>query len=369
MIKRHLHQNIETQRLNGRVLADKIQLDLANLLQPAMSHRINNVLMRPGLAVVIVGERRDSKRYVEKKIDAAKQLGFHSEVHELSTTVDQTSVIHLIDSLNNNPIIDGILLQLPLPDHLDSDLIISHIDCDKDVDGLHPTNMGKLSINYRNQAVDSLNWIKTHQIMQQMISRSIHSDAPTVNTPTLIHLPCAARACFELLLDHSVDMKGKHCVILGRSPIVGLPMNLMLLQAHATVTNIDQFLPRDQMKSICQSADVIITAVGKAGLIDRECIKQGAVLLDVGINFVPIDAKHQAAEHHKSSVHEECLMNPKDAHDGLMLVGDVDFESCSGVARAISPVPGGIGPLTVAMLMENTAFGFVQRFCNSFMTK
>ena len=242
----------------------------------------------PGLAVVLVGDDPASKVYVRNKEKACLETGFHSEVHRLPAETTQDELLALIDRLNGDPAIHGILVQLPLPKHIDEKAVIGAIRPDKDVDGFHPVNTGNLVIGD-----DSL-------------------------------LPCTPAGCIELLKRSGIAIAGKRAVVIGRSNIVGKPAALLLLREHATVTICHSRTAN--LEEIARQADILVVAIGKPKAIDARYVKPGAVVLDVGVNRLP---------------------------DGK-LAGDVDFESASEVAGWITPVPGGVGPMTITMLLRNT---------------
>jgi len=242
----------------------------------------------PGLAVVLVGDDPASKVYVGNKEKACQAMGFHSEVHRLPAETPQADLLALIERLNGDPAIHGILVQLPLPKHIDEKAVIDAIRVDKDVDGFHPVSTGNLMIGD-----DSL-------------------------------LPCTPAGCIELLKRTGIEIAGKHAVVIGRSNIVGKPAAMLLLREHATVTICHSRTAN--LEEIARQADILVVAIGKPKAIDARYVKPGAVVLDVGVNRLP---------------------------DGK-LAGDVDFESASEVARWITPVPGGVGPMTITMLLRNT---------------
>lgn len=241
----------------------------------------------PGLAVVLVGENPASKTYVRMKEKACARAGIYSEVHRLPAETGEREVLALVEKLNRDGKIHGILVQLPLPAHIDENKVIEAIAVAKDVDGFHPINAGRLLIGE-----DS-------------------------------YLPCTPYGIIELLAREGVDLKGKQAVVVGRSNIVGKPVALLLLREHATVT-ICHSRTRD-LAAVTRTADVLIVAVGRPEFIAGDMIKPGAVVIDVGINRV--DDK---------------------------LVGDVDFAAAAEVAGSITPVPGGVGPMTITMLLKNT---------------
>ena len=271
--------------IDGKVVASEIREGL-KLEVEAFKKEFGR---QPGLAVVIVGEDPASRTYVNNKKKGCAELGMYSEEHSLPDTTTQAELEELVRKLNRDPKIDGMLVQLPLPKHIDSDAVIGTIDPAKDVDGFHPINVGNLFIG-----------------------------RPCLRS-------CTPAGIMELIKRSGVDLTGKHAVVVGRSNIVGKPVSVMLLEKHATVT-ICHSRTRD-LAEVCRTADVLVAAVGKAGMIKGDWIKPGAVVIDVGTNKVEGSKK---------------------------LVGDVDFEAASQVAGWITPVPGGVGPMTITMLMYNT---------------
>ena len=255
--------------------------------------------VRPGLAVVLVGEDAASVVYVRSKEKACVEAGMHSVKIQLPATTSQDELLSVVNVLNNDSLVHGILVQMPLPKHLDPDAVIRSIDPRKDVDGFHPVNVGKLLIGERDGFVSC-----TPAGIQQMLVRS------------------------------NVETKGAECVIVGRSNIVGKPMAALLVQdspgGNATVT-VCHSRTRD-VAAHTRRADIVIAAAGRAGLITGDMLKPGAVVIDVGMNRI---ADESVARRYR-------------------LVGDVDFESASKVASKITPVPGGVGPMTIAMLLANT---------------
>ena len=240
-----------------------------------------------GLAVIIVGEDPASKVYVANKKKACENLGIISEEYALPETTTNEELLALIEELNNTPSINGILCQLPLPRHLDEKLIINSIDPEKDVDAFHPFNVGKIMIG------------------------------------DFYFLPCTPAGVMEMLKYENIEVEGKNCVVIGRSNIVGKPMNMLLLHQNGTVTVCHS--KTKNLKEICRNADILVAAVGRPKFVTEDMVKEVAVVIDVGINRV----------------------------DGK-LCGDVDFENVKNKASAITPVPGGVGPMTIAMLMQNT---------------
>jgi methylenetetrahydrofolate dehydrogenase (NADP+)/methenyltetrahydrofolate cyclohydrolase len=252
----------------------------------------------PGLAVVIVGEDPASQVYVRNKVKYAKEAGIHSYHHTLDANITEKQLISKIESLNNDPKVHGILVQLPLPDHIHERNVIATIDPKKDVDGFHVVNIGKLSAH--------------------------HDDAM---------IPCTPRGCMILLqsLQGTIlrpVLDGYHAVVLGRSNIVGKPVAQLLLQRNCTVTILHS--KSQKGVEICRQADIVISAMGRPQMIDADWIKPGAVVIDVGINRITEESGN------------------------TRLVGDIDFDSVKQVAAAITPVPGGVGPMTIACLLENT---------------
>ena len=242
----------------------------------------------PGLAVIIVGDDPASAVYVRNKKKGCEEVGFNSWVYEMSAKTTQEQLDDLVVKLNNDQSVDGILVQLPLPKHLDEKHVIELIDKDKDVDAFHPYNVGKITEgDYR-------------------------------------FLPCTPAGVMEILRYYNVDPSGKNCVVVGRSNIVGKPMALLLLHANGTVKICHSRTP--DLKGACREADILVCAIGKAKFFDGEYVKEGAVVIDVGIN----------------------------RDENGKLCGDVDFASVEGKASYITPVPGGVGPMTITMLLENT---------------
>jgi methylenetetrahydrofolate dehydrogenase (NADP+)/methenyltetrahydrofolate cyclohydrolase len=253
----------------------------------------------PGLAVVLVGDDPASEVYVRMKGKAADQAGFHSQQITLPGSTSEAHLLEVIDRLNNDERVHGILVQLPLPKHINKERILSAISVDKDVDGFHPVNAGRLAIG------------DTHVLA-----------------------PATPAGIIQMLLRSGFDPKGKHAVVVGRSTIVGKPVALLLLQdapgGNATVTIAHSRTP--DLASITRQADILIAAVGRAQMIKRDMVKPGAVVIDVGTNRV----------------------DDPGSKKGYKLVGDVAFDEVSEVAAAISPSPGGVGPMTITMLLANT---------------
>lgn len=270
--------------IDGKRISGEIRTELAEKTKAfETAHSIV-----PGLAVIIVGDDPASRVYVRNKHKACAEVGFYSEVHELPADTAQEQVIALIDRLNEQENIHGILVQLPLPKHLDEQTILLRIKPEKDVDAFHPYNVGKIMIGDYNV------------------------------------LPCTPAGVMQLLCRSGVSAAGKHCVVIGRSNIVGKPMAMLLLHDNGTVTVCHSRTP--DLKAQTLQADILVSAVGRAGFVTADMVKPGAVVIDVGIN--------------------------RNA-DGK-LCGDVDFDAVSEVASMITPVPGGVGPMTITMLLQNT---------------
>ncbi|MBN8528521.1 MAG: bifunctional methylenetetrahydrofolate dehydrogenase/methenyltetrahydrofolate cyclohydrolase FolD [Caulobacterales bacterium] len=254
--------------------------------------------LQPGLAVVIVGDDPASQVYVRSKGERTVEAGMYSETHRLPETTDQAQLLALVDRLNADPKIHGVLVQLPLPKHIDSDAVLDAIDPDKDVDGFHVVNAGRLA----------------------------------VGLPGLV--PCTPLGCLMLLKDQLGDLSGLNAVVVGRSNIVGKPMAQLLLAESCTVT-IAHSRTRD-LPALCRTADILVAAVGRPEMVRGDWIKPGATVIDVGINRVP-------------------SRDPEKAAAGkTRLVGDVAFDEAVQVAGRITPVPGGVGPMTIAVLLANT---------------
>lgn len=267
----------------------KVAADVRAEVKQKIETRLALGKRRPGLAVILIGSDPASQVYVNHKRKACAEVGIESRSYDLPSHTTQHELIELIDALNKDAAIDGILVQLPLPAHIDASLIIEQIDPSKDVDGFHPTNIGRL----------------------------------TLRIPGL--RPCTPYGVIRLLESVGETFKGRHAVIVGASNIVGRPMALELLLAGATISVCHRF-SGTQTADLVKQADIVVAAVGRPGLVKGEWIKPGATVIDVGINRLA---------------------------DGR-LVGDVEFEAASERAAYITPVPGGVGPMTVAMLMQNT---------------
>ncbi len=253
----------------------------------------------PGLATVLVGENPASQSYVKSKQKACALLGIQSFGYDLPADTSQEDLENLVRKLNADPKVNGILVQLPLPAGLDEERVLREIKIEKDVDGFHPINIGRLAQKGRDP----------------------------------LFVPCTPNGCMVLLEEAGVKLEGANAVVLGRSNIVGMPVALLLVRANATVTICHS--RTKNLKDVVRSADVLIAAIGKADFVKGDWVKPGAVVIDVGINRV------------------EDASKPK----GYRMVGDVDFDEVKEVASWITPVPGGVGPMTIAMLMRNTLKG------------
>ncbi len=276
--------------IRGPEVAEKIRGEISAEIEE-LQKKTGKV---PGLAVIIVGEDPASQTYVNNKEKTSKKLGFYSEVHRLPESTTQEELLEMVDKLNRDDNINGVLVQLPLPDHIEDEAVIHAIAPEKDVDGFHPLNVGHLMIGEK------------------------------------CFIPCTPHGVIKMLEHINYDLKGKNAVVIGRSNIVGKPVALLLLERHATVT-ITHSRTRD-LPGICSQADVLVVAAGKPEMVKGDWIKPGAVVIDVGIHR--IEGK---------------------------LTGDVEFESAEKVAGYISPVPGGVGPMTITMLMYNTVQSFKQK--------
>ena len=270
------------EHLDGKKLAQTIRNELKNDISALA---LSGVV--PGLAVILVGDDHASHAYVGMKAKACKEVGIYSITHEMPSSISQDEILSTIEMMNNNPHIHGILVQLPLPAHIDTTKVLQAITPSKDVDGFHPYNVGRLVAG-----LDSF-------------------------------VPCTPLGVMKLLDAYRIDVKGMNAVVVGASNIVGKPMASLLLNANATV-DICHIYTKD-LASHTRNADILCVGVGKAGLIREDMVKEGAIVIDIGINKV-----------------------------GDKLVGDVDYEAVAPKCSYITPVPGGVGPMTIAMLLSNT---------------
>ncbi|MBJ7555341.1 bifunctional methylenetetrahydrofolate dehydrogenase/methenyltetrahydrofolate cyclohydrolase FolD [Marinomonas spartinae] len=276
-----------TVMIDGKALADEIVQHVAQEVSAfKLKHKVT-----PGLAVVLVGDDPASAVYVRNKIKRTEQAGLQSIAHYLPAETTQQQLDELIDQLNRDDSVHGILVQLPLPAHLSESRVIEAISPEKDVDGFHPENVGKLVTG------------------QQVL------------------VPCTPLGCMIMLKRHIDDLSGKHAVVIGRSNIVGKPIANLLLQSHCTVTIVHS--RTQHIEEICRAADIVVAAVGQPLMVKEDWLKPNAVVIDVGINQISLNGKRK-------------------------LVGDVDYHDVFSKVSAITPVPGGVGPMTIACLMQNT---------------
>ncbi len=278
--------------IDGTEMARQIRADVAR----EVTERLQSGKPQPGLATVLVGDDPASHDYVRSKHKACDEVGIRSFGNELPATATQKEVEDLVRKLNGDPEVNGILVQLPLPKGLDEESILSLIDLSKDVDGFHPINVGRLAQKGRDP----------------------------------LFVPCTPAGCMVMLEKYCDKIEGKNAVVLGRSNIVGMPVALLLVRANATVTICHS--RSANLPDIIRKADILVTAVGRPEMVRGDWIKPGAVVIDVGINHVDDATKKR----------------------GYRLVGDVKFDEAIEVAGAITPVPGGVGPMTIAMLLKST---------------
>ena len=279
------------QLIDGKSLANKVQASVAAEVEQLKQEK--NIV--PGLAVILIGDDPASHAYVKMKAKACENVGFYSITHNMPDTISQDEIIATIKMMNDNPRIDGILVQLPLPKHVDTDKILEVIDPKKDVDGFHAYNVGRLVTN-----LDSF-------------------------------VACTPLGVMKMFEEYNIELEGKDVCVVGASNIVGKPMASLLLNANATVT-VTHIFTKD-LKAHTSTADIVVVGVGVPGLIKEDMVKEGAIVIDIGINRIA---------------------------DGS-LVGDVDFKNVSKKCSYITPVPGGVGPMTIAMLLSNTLKSAKQR--------
>ena len=296
---------METRILDGKKNAEKIKADVA-----AEAEILRGKGITPGLAAVLVGENPASQLYVNSKTRTCAELGMHSEKVELPSETNTEELLQEVNRLNRSDEVDGILIQLPLPAHIDEELILSAVDPDKDVDGFHPVNVGRLSIGEFTLA------------------------------------PCTPMGIMEMFRLEGIPLKGAEAVVVGRSNIVGKPMALLMLHQHATVT-LCHSRTKD-LAGVCRRADILIAAVGRAALVTEDYVKEGAVVVDVGMNRV--ETMEQVVDLFGEGSRRIEVFKKR----GSTLVGDVHPRAPMGIAAAVTPVPGGVGPLTIAHLMKNT---------------
>ena len=279
--------------IDGKLIASKVKEQVSIAVSD-----LNQKSIFPGLATIIVGNDAASSIYVKNKRKSAKEVGIESFQYELSENIQEKELLELINELNLNSDVDGILVQLPLPKHINSDLIIDSIDVNKDVDGFNVINAGKTFIGR-----DSV-------------------------------IPCTPLGCLLMLKSTKIELKGKNAVIIGRSNIVGKPMAQLLLNEDCTVTIVHS--KTFNIQALVKEADIVVAAVGSANLVKGSWIKKGAVVIDVGINRLKVEDKN-------------------------ILVGDINFNEVKDIASYITPVPGGVGPMTIACLLMNTVFQCAKR--------
>ncbi|MDD5405857.1 MAG: bifunctional methylenetetrahydrofolate dehydrogenase/methenyltetrahydrofolate cyclohydrolase FolD [Sulfurovaceae bacterium] len=279
------------QLIDGKSLANKIHTQVASKVSKLKEEK--NII--PGLAVILVGDNPASHAYVKMKAKACKEVGFYSIVHEMPSTITQEEILATIEMMNQNPRIDGILVQLPLPKHIDTTKILEVINPDKDVDGFHPYNVGRMVAG-----LDSF-------------------------------VACTPLGVMKMFEEYNIELQGKDICVVGASNIVGKPMANLLINANATVT-VTHIFTKD-LASHTRKADIVIVGTGVPKLIKKDMVKEGAIVIDIGINRL---------------------------EDGS-IVGDVDFDEVSPICSYITPVPGGVGPMTIAMLLSNTLDSATQR--------
>jgi len=287
-----LKANILDGKAISQTIKDEIKRDVERLTRDGQRH--------PHLVAILVGNNPASQTYVRHKMRACEYVGFSSTFKRLPDTVSEAKLLEKVQAFNEDEDVDGIIVQMPLPDHITSHRVTQAISPAKDVDGFHPVNVGLMTLNF----------------------------------PCL--MPATPSGILELLDRYNIPTKGKHCVVVGRSRIVGRPTSIMMSRGgkpgEATVTLCHKYTPPEDLKRLVPQADIVIVAVGKPGLITADMVKEGAVVIDVGINRVPSTK----------------------TKSGFRLCGDVDFEKVAEKASYITPVPGGVGPMTVAMLLRNT---------------
>ena len=279
--------------IDGREVSNKIKNELKNTIEK--DH------LTPGLGIILVGEREDSKVYVNMKKKACNKIGIRNIDFKLDEDVSEEEIIKTVEIMNNNSAIHGILIQLPLPKHINTYNVLSKVSIQKDVDGFHACSMGNLALN----------------------------------TDSNYFAPCTPEGCMELLRRYKIDVEGKNVVVIGKSNIVGMPLSLMLIYHEATVTVFH--IKTKDLKMHTRNADIIFCACGVPHLINKEYLKCDVVIVDIGINKIPINDE-----------------NNSDDKKNYKIVGDVDFEDVKDIVSAITPVPGGVGPMTIATLLKHT---------------
>ena len=285
-----------TTLINGKIIAQNLRNNLKKEIED-LKLKVGKV---PGLAVVQVGNVAASSVYVKAKTKSAKEVGIEVIDHHLPEETTEKELLEVVDTLNNQNNVNGILVQLPLPKHINEQVVLDSIHHDKDADGFHPLNVGKLSV-------------------------ASHNDENLL-------IPCTPYGCLIMLKGLGINLSGKDAVVIGRSNIVGKPMAQLLLKESCTVTIVHS--KTEDIQDICKKADILVAAIGKPEIVNKNWIKNGAIVIDVGINRIKINK------------------------DKSKLVGDVLFEDVKNKTFAISPVPGGVGPMTIACLLRNTFIAF-----------
>ncbi|ODV85016.1 hypothetical protein CANARDRAFT_8146 [[Candida] arabinofermentans NRRL YB-2248] len=280
--------------IDGKAISSELRNNITNEIKQLKSINEN---FQPKLIIIQVGERPDSSTYVRMKLKSSSEVGIDGSLIKLSNDISQDSLLEKIHDLNNDESVHGILIQLPLPSHLDEEKITNAVKQEKDIDGFSELNLAAI---FKKNAVAKF-------------------------------IPCTPKGIMYLLNHENVKIKNKNVVVCGRSDIVGGPLSKLLEKAGGTVTTVHSQTTSDQLKFYCQNADIIVSAVGIANFITGDLIKPGCVIIDVGTNYVPDDSKKS----------------------GQRMCGDVDFDSCLSKASKITPVPGGVGPMTVVMVLDN----------------
>lgn len=301
-IKMSSETSTPSKVIDGKAIAAQIRLEI--------KENVASLSSQPGLAVILVGARRDSQTYVRMKKKACEECGIASFGFDYPDTATEEELLSKIQELNDDNKVHGILVQLPLPSHINENNVIEAVHPFKDVDGLHPRNTASLCSTNTHVGAEKIDW----------------TDMSSVP----FHIPCTPQGCIELLVRSGVELQGKNAVVVGRSNLVGLPVAMLLMHRNATVTIVHSRTV--DAANVVNKADVVVAAVGRAEMVKKEWIKEGSVVIDVGINSV----------------------DDPTAKRGYRLVGDVDYAGASEVASKITPVPGGVGPMTIAMLLRNT---------------
>ena len=286
-----MHKN---KIIDGKVLSNTIINDIAGKI------RKNNI--KPQLEIILIGNEKESLIYVKKKQDMCNKIGININVHHYNNDVHDTTLLNLINKLNKDVLVNGILIQLPIPEHLNKNVLFNAIDYNKDVDGFHITNIGSIASNNREP----------------------------------LFVPCTALACMKILEYEKIELKGKNTVVIGKSDIVGLPISLLLLKKMATVTVCHIDTNKQSLLDYCKNADIIISACGQPEMIKKHWLKSGVCIIDIGINTIEDNTKK----------------------NGYRIVGDIDYNDVIDTVGKITPVPGGVGPMTIAMLIYNTFLAY-----------